>query len=164
MVAGDEAAGWQLNTGEGGHEVLTRSDMQASTSRTALVALLLAACTACSTLPSAACRPGQQAAVQELVYFGTRTPTGGVSREDWADFLATAVTPRFPAGLTTWEVSGQWRSDNGGLVHEPSYVLSLVHPPDARSEAALGEVVDAYKQRFAQEAVLRVRSPACMSL
>lgn len=138
--------------------------MHASRSRTAVVALLLAACTACSTLPSATCRPGQQPVVQELVYFGTQTPTGEVTREDWADFLATTVTPRFPAGLSSWQAAGQWRSVTGELVHEPSYVLSLVHPDDAATDTLVGEIVAGYKRRFAQEAVLRVRSPACMGL
>jgi len=102
--------------------------------------------------------------VQELVYFGTQTPTGGVSRDDWADFLATAVTPRFPAGLSTWQATGQWRSVTGELVHEPSYVLSLVHPGEEASDAAVAGIVAEYKHRFAQEAVLRVQSPVCMSL
>lgn len=127
----------------------------------AVFALLLAAATAsCSTVPRNPC----VAAVQELVYFGAQKPGGQVTREEWADFLAATVTPRFPAGLTSWEASGQWRSGTADLVHEPSYVLSLVRPPEAASEAAVGEVVDAYKERFEQEAVLRVRSPACMSL
>ena len=51
-------------------------------------------------------------------------------------------------------------SDTGELVHEPSHVLSLVHPADAASETAVGEIVAEYKNRFEQEAVLRVRSPA----
>lgn len=95
---------------------------------------------------------------------GADKPAGQVTPQEWADFLADTVTPRFPAGLTTWQASGQWRSETGSLVREPSYVLSLVHPPGEGSEAAIGEIVVAYKRRFEQEAVLRVRSDACMSL
>jgi hypothetical protein len=139
--------------------------MPASQSSLALAAVVLSATAAsCSTLRPASCVGGQQAAVQEFVYFGADKPAGEVSSTDWADFLATTVTPRFPAGLTAWQASGQWRSDTGELVHEPSHVLSLVHPADAASETAVGEIVAEYKNRFEQEAVLRVRSPACISL
>ena len=134
------------------------------TCRAVTVALLVATTAGCASMHPSACPPGQQEAVQELLYFGADKPAGQVTPQNWSDFLADTVTPRFPAGLTTWQASGQWRSDAGSLVREPSYVLSLVHPPGAGSETAIGEIVDAYKRRFHQEAVLRVRSPACMSL
>lgn len=126
--------------------------------------LFSAAIVSCSSMTPRSCQPGQRAAVQELLYFGADKPTGHVTAEDWSDYLAGTVTPRFPAGLTTWQASGQWRSASGGLVKEPSYVLSLVHPADAASESAIREIVDAYKSRFQQEAVLRVRSDVCMAL
>ena len=119
---------------------------------------------ACGTPPVPMCPGGQQAAVQELVYFGTDKPAGRVTPEDWAQFLAETVTPRFPEGLTAWQATGQWRSASGAIVHEPSYVLSLVHPVSAPAETAVQELIASYKARFRQEAVLRVRSPACMSL
>ena len=43
-------------------------------------------------------------------------------------------------------------------------VLVLVHPGDSPSERAVREIVDTYKTRFEQEAVLRVTTPACASL
>lgn len=134
-------------------------------SRRYIAVLLLTAATAsCNSMRPASCPAGQDAAVQDLLYFGTETPSGHVSAQEWADFLAAAVTPRFPDGLTTWQASGQWRSASGTLVQEPSYVVSLVHPPNAASDAAVAEVVDAYKRRFQQEAVLRVRSDVCKGL
>ncbi|MBK9326413.1 MAG: DUF3574 domain-containing protein [Hydrogenophilales bacterium] len=48
-------------------------------------------------------------------------------------------------------------------MHEESHVLSLVHGDDAGAERAIREIVASYKARFRQEAVLRVRSFACMS-
>ena len=109
------------------------------------------------------CPSGQQVAVQELLYFGTDKPSGRVTPEDWAQFLGETVTPRFPEGLTAWSASGQWRSASGAVVHEPSYVLSLVHPESASAEKAVQELVTSYKARFVQEAVLRVKSNVCMS-
>jgi hypothetical protein len=45
----------------------------------------------------------------------------------------------------------------------PSYILHLVHPDDAPSETAVSELVAAYKTQFQQEAVLRVKTHACVS-
>ena len=74
----------------------------------------------------------------------------------------TVVTPRFPDGLTAWPAQGQWRSPDGAPVREASWVLNIVHAPDAASETAIVEIVDAYKTRFRQESVLRVVSDACV--
>jgi hypothetical protein len=98
-----------------------------------------------------------------MLYFGTQTPDGVVTPEQWTQFLATEVTPRFPRGLTVWPGAGQWQSASGGVTRESSYVLNLVHADDATSDAAVRAVVDAYRTRFRQEAVMRVRSHACTS-
>jgi hypothetical protein len=50
------------------------------------------------------------------------------------------------------------------IVHETSYVLSLVHPDNPASDAAVVEIVTAYKTQFQQEAVLRLRSTVCAFL
>jgi Protein of unknown function (DUF3574) len=118
---------------------------------------------ACATTPEPSCPQGQRAAVQELVYFGTDTPTGRVTPDEWTRFLRDTVTPKFPDGLTAWQASGQWRSASGAIVQEPSYVLSLVHPPGSTSEQAIAELIAAYKAQFRQEAVLRVTAHACIS-
>jgi hypothetical protein len=132
---------------------------------TFLLVPVLAALGACVSVPPATpvCAPGRQAMVSELLYFGTATPQGTVSAEAWRAFVDEAVTPRFPDGLTAWPASGQWRSASGTLVREASDVLDIVHAPDARSDAAIAEVVDAYKKRFQQESVLRVSSAACVA-
>ena len=118
---------------------------------------------ACTTVGPSSCLPGQTSAVQELVYFGTDKPSGQVTPEEWSRFLGEIVTPRFPKGFTTWQASGQWRSASGDIVQEPSYVLSVVSP-DAAAASALREVVETYKTRYQQEAVLQVRSSVCMAL
>ena len=124
----------------------------------------LVALSACGSMSLPACQSGQNAAVQELLYFGTDKPAGRVTPEDWAQFLSETVTPRFPAGLTAWQAAGQWRSASGTVVREPSYVLSLVHPPSTAAETAVAELIASYKARFQQEAVLRVVAHACISL
>lgn len=110
-----------------------------------------------------ACGTGEQAAIHDTLYLGTGRPGGGVvTAEEWTQFLATVVTPRFPQGLTVFEVSGQWQGADGAIVRETTHVLQLVHADrDAEPVAAIAQ---AYKRRFQQEAVLRVSSPVCMSL
>jgi Protein of unknown function (DUF3574) len=102
--------------------------------------------------------------ISEALYFGTDKPDGMVSADDWQSFLNDSVTPRFPQGLSVWRASGQWKSDAGPIIRESSYVLNIVHPDSAVAEAAMNEVARAYKDKFRQEAVLRVRSAACVSL
>jgi Protein of unknown function (DUF3574) len=109
------------------------------------------------------CRPSEEAAVIDSLYFGTSRARGTVTTEEWRQFLAQFITPRFPAGLTAWEAAGQWRNSAGEIQKEQSYVLHLVHPDTAEHEQAINEVISAYKTSFQQDAVLRVRSRTCMS-
>jgi len=121
--------------------------------------------TGCASVDRRACGPGQQSTVSEMLYFGMAKPTGGtVTAEEWAAFLSTVVTPRFPAGLTAWPASGQWRGADGQIVRENSYVLNLLHPAAAAADREVLAIVAEYKRQFDQEAVLRVRSSVCTSL
>ena len=132
--------------------------------RRRLGALLLPvlAVAGCASAPATRCGPGQQAMRSERLYFGTAMPHATVSTEDWRGFVDVVVTPRFPNGLTAWPASGQWRSADGTLVREASWVLEIVHARDTASDAAMVEIVAAYKSRFQQESVLRVSSDACV--
>jgi hypothetical protein len=133
--------------------------------RLVLIAVLSSTLLGCALLEKPACASGEKAAISDVLYFGMEKPSGGtVTQEEWSTFLRTVVTPRFPAGLTVWPASGQWRGADGQVVREDSYVLNLLHPLDNAAEDSIHAIVDEYKSRFAQEAVLRVRSHACMSL
>ena len=126
-----------------------------------LLAVVLSTLAGCKTAPAPRCAANEQRSINEMIYFGTATPDGAVTEQQWSDFLRDVVTPRFPQGLTTWTASGQWRSQDGSLTREDSHVLNLVHGGDAATEQAVRELVESYKQRFRQEAVLRVKSYAC---
>jgi hypothetical protein len=130
----------------------------------ALLAAAACVLAGCAAQSATRCAPHEQPAINEFIYFGTRTPDGVVTDEQWASFLADVVTPRFPQGLTTWRASGQWRSQDGRLAHEDSHVLNLVHPADDAQEKAIQELIGEYRHRFRQEAVLRVKSASCSSL
>jgi len=113
--------------------------------------------------PASHCPAGREQAVSDLLYFGTTKPGGTVSLKEWSAFLWEVVTPRFPKGFTAWQAYGQWKPDNGDVQREVSYVLNIVHAEDEITEAGIRAVVEAYKQRFHQESVLRVSSPSCVS-
>jgi len=117
----------------------------------------------CASQAPSGCAANQHRSINDLIYFGAATPAGTVTREQWAAFLGEVVTPRFPAGLTTWEASGQWRSADGSLTREPSHVLNLIHEGGPESETSVLAIIEAYEARYRQEAVMRVRAPACVS-
>lgn len=134
---------------------------------------LLAACAARAperAQPAAAgataeCAAGETPALRSALYFGAEIPGGGsVDAAAWRAFLAEEASTRFPAGLTWFDGHGQWRSDAGPLVHEAARVLVLLHAPDRMTQQRVDALADAYKQRFAQEAVLFERSAVCMQL
>lgn len=118
---------------------------------------------ACSSLSRSACSKEEAPSVQEMLYFGTAGPAGIVARSQWSDFLKFTVTPRFTQGFTVWSGDGQWQSVDGTVQYESTYILSLTHPDNDSSEKAVQEIITRYKLQFRQEAVLRVKFPACMS-
>ena len=128
------------------------------------VSLAIAAVfSACATSPGLRCGSGEQRLVSDTLYFGTERPGGIVTSAEWSEFLAAVVTPRFPEGLSVWQASGQWRSAIGAITNESSHVLSLMHPATEAAESSIRAIVAEYKNRFQQEAVLRVKSDACVS-
>lgn len=126
-----------------------------------LVALSAASCASAALQTPASVPPAAsalQASISDRLYFGRSIPQGGtVSPADWTAFLSEVVTPRFPAGLTAWQATGQWRDESGVIVREESFVLELIHPADTRADRAILEIIAEYRRRFRQESVLRVR-------
>jgi len=120
-------------------------------------AALLSACA--TTSPQSPCHAGEQLAVVDSLYFGS----GEVKPEQWQEFLAAVITPRFPEGLSSWAAGGQWRNDAGQLEKESSYVLQVVHADSPQAETGIREVVSMYKKQFHQRAVLRTRTWTCSS-
>jgi uncharacterized protein DUF3574 len=129
----------------------------------AIIAAFVVTVSACSSTYIVRCKEGYQLAVHDSLYFGTAKPDGVVSPADWARFLESTVTPRFPQGLTSSRTSGQWRGADGEIVREDSHVLQLLHPDDEASEKAIREMIDIYKSQFKQEAVMRISSHTCAS-
>lgn len=118
---------------------------------------------ACAGVPVHGCGDGLHAAVRDELYLGTATHGGQVPADDWKRFVDDVVTHRFPQGFTVTRAAGQWQAGDGTTLREPSYVLAVVHPDGRSGDDAIRAIADAYKARFKQESVLRVRAPVCVS-
>ena len=127
--------------------------------------LLIAVATlsGCAVDRPPACRAGEHLLALDTLYFGTASPVGTVSSEQWRAFVEEVVSVEFPKGYTVLRGDGGWRGESGKLQLEESYVLQLVHEDGAAADEAIGRITERYKQRFQQESVLRVRAPGCAS-
>ena len=124
----------------------------------AAAGLLALALGGCAAVPGAG--EGCSPRVVERLYFGLSMPAGEVTPDQWQSFVDGEITPRFPAGLTTWEGQGQWRGSDGKLTRERTRILEIVHAGGEPQTHRLEEIVSAYRTRFHQESVLRVRGSA----
>lgn len=87
----------------------------------------------------------------------------GVTDAQWRAFLAREVTPRFPAGLTVYDATGQWRDEKTkALVREPSKIVRVILAQDAQADDKIDAIAAAYIKRFRQDSVGIVRRPACV--
>lgn len=126
----------------------------------ALGLLTLSAC-APSGAPSVCAAP-LKPALEINLYFGRDKPAGGeVSEAEWASFVAESVTPRFPAGLSVFDVEGQFREPAGRIVRERTKLLVVLVFDAPAHQATVSAVVEAYNRRFGQHSVFRVERPAC---
>ena len=70
----------------------------------------------------------------------------------WAD----TVTPRFPLGLSTLEVMGQWQRPDGVIERENTKLVVLIHPPPVADGLKLVDEISAeYQRRFNHDPVFR---------
>ena len=124
-------------------------------------AAILSGCA--SLAPAAVCPAGQSEGREVQLFFGRNIGERvGVSEADFQSFVDQELTPRFPDGLTVLDAAGQWRGASGVIGREPSKLVILVLPDRAGGEDKLDAVRQAYRVRFAQEAVLQTVQPACL--
>jgi hypothetical protein len=117
----------------------------------------------CAARPPLECHAGEQRLALDMLYFGTASPSGPVSSAQWQAFVGEVVSAEFPKGYTVLRAEGAWRGKNGELQREDSYVLQLVHEEGTEADQAIARIIDRYKQRFQQEAVMRTRGTTCAS-
>lgn len=110
-------------------------------------------------------RLGATPDVQLTLMFGMLRPHGGpISEKEWQDFLATVITPRFPAGLSVSTTLGQWQDrETGRIGTEPSRLVWIVttNTPDLPEKVAA--IRSTYRTRFDQQAVGLAVVPGCAS-
>lgn len=126
-------------------------------------ALFLALSISAGPLPGAAhdaARGASERSVQSTLSFGMNSKDGsGVSDQEWASFLETVVTPRFPDGFTVLTGYGQWRNGRSQkIVVESSKVLILTHLDNRKTAERINEIKAAYVRRFRQDAVFHTRT------
>lgn len=98
------------------------------------------------------------------MFFGRSVGSRVVSQSEFAAFLATEITPRFPDGLTVIDARGQWRNDQRGvIIREPSKLVKIVFADDVLKRAALDAIAESYKQKFHQQSVLIALQPSCVT-
>ena len=108
-------------------------------------------------------KPGCAQRVQERLFLGLNSPDGAIADAEWEKFVQTAVTPRFPAGLTVLEATGQWQGRDKTIGREPSRVIEIIHDGSREASRQVAEIASEYKTRYRQESVLisRARIEAC---
>lgn len=130
--------------------------------RRLLFATLLLAPLAATATPGCDGMPGEPQVTVQL-FFGRALKSGAqIDAAQWADYLAREVTPRFPAGLTVLDASGQWQQRaTGKLIREKSTVVEIVTSASAETWTKVAAVREAYKKRFSQESVGLVSNLSC---
>lgn len=98
--------------------------------------------------------------IREEVYFGSDIPTGGMVTDSlWEDFVDHEIVTRFPDGFTTVRALGRYKYRTGEINKEPTRIIILYYPPtDEQAPRWVEDIIDAYKRKFSQESVLRVRN------
>jgi hypothetical protein len=116
----------------------------------------------CAQQQAMSCAAPLKPAVEVDLYFGRNIAGGGeVSDADWASFLATEVTPRFPDGLSVIDMAGQWRGPSGEISRERSKMLVVIVFDPPAHWPKVQAVIDAYLKRFRQREVLRTERAVC---
>ena len=128
-----------------------------------VVAVSLGACAQAGA--PAVCTAPLKPALEIDLYFGRDKQGGGeVSEAEWAAFLTDTVTPRFPDGLSVFNVEGQTREPSGRIVRERTKLMVVVVFDAPAHQGKVREIIEAYNSRFGQHGVFRSEHPVCAGL
>ena len=131
--------------------------------RRLIAPLMLLLLGGCASLTGPACPAGEKPMRMAQLFFGQNIGgRPGISDAEFRKFTDEELTPRFPAGLTVLDGGGQWKGPDNKLIREASKVVVLVLPMHGGDVLRkLGEVRQAYNQRFHQDSVMLVTQTAC---
>lgn len=110
--------------------------------------------------PAEACRP----ALLERMFFGMQGSHGPVTEPQWQRFVDEEIGPRFPAGSTVVAADGRWQDPDGRIEHEPSRVVEILRREGEHDSRPIAEIIERYKARHGQHAVLWLRTPVSVCL
>ena len=100
--------------------------------------------------------------VQTQLFFGIAAkdadPAVLAQREQrWQGFLDKEVTPRFPEGLSVFDIAGQWLSPKRATIgYEHSKALMILYHDSPQHRADIEAIRDAWKKLTNDESVLRI--------
>ena len=98
--------------------------------------------------------------IKTEIYFAEDEPGGKhVGPKAWRDFLSKVVTPRFPRGMTVVEAYGQMQHRSGRIEKQATRIIVLVHKPTPAAGRQISEIIEAYRDRFENAQVMRLRMP-----
>jgi hypothetical protein len=150
-----------------GIQMQTATTLRLSAIAASCIGIALGAGLSWSTMSTASglsCRgPAQPMARVELLFGRARPDAAPVSDSEWGSFLDGEVTPRFPAGFTVLSGPGQWRGSDGRVAKESAHVLLIWHDAHDGADAKIEAIRSAYRQKFAQDSVMRVDGLSCVS-
>ncbi|MEN7550794.1 DUF3574 domain-containing protein [Rapidithrix thailandica] len=100
----------------------------------------------------------EQAYIKTELYFGQSIPNGGnVTSKDWENFVNLTVMPLLREGITVLEAQGRWKdTESGEIIKEDSKVLVFIHQGTEQYISIITQIINLYKQKFSQQAVLRL--------
>ena len=112
------------------------------------------------------CPNGLKPTGEFQLFFGLADGAGKtVTEDEWQQFLADTITPRFRAGLTVLEGRGQWQEPSGSLQREPvKVVVGAVAADMNQSMKLVDEISAAFEARFKQDPVFRMWNSACAGI
>lgn len=126
---------------------------------------LVLAATSClfSFEVSAACPAGLRPFTEFNMFFGMSHVDGrAVSDDQWREFVADSVTPRFRAGFTVVDARGQWTKPDGVLEREPvKLVIGAVEADANRGMEQVRGLSEEFVRRFGQEPPFTISKEAC---
>lgn len=110
------------------------------------------------------CPEGMDPVNEYRLFFGVENDEGTVvTEEQWAQFLADTVTPRFPAGLTVFDGRGQWLDPTGRLNRDRVKIVMAAAAGD-RDLTPVNEIAAEFIARFGAVAVFHMWNASCAAI
>ena len=116
-----------------------------------------------SSTAAATCPAGLAGRTQIELYFGRNIgETLAVDADAWARFVDEEITPRFPDGLSVIDLDGQWKDRaSGRIVREPGKKVVIIVDSFEIARERVAAIIDRYKSRHQQQAVLVTARDIC---